>query len=206
MTTATQERPHTTEDLEAELEELRREMAAKSARSGATQLAVFLAVLLGLAALVAVAFKLDDNQSASTAMHNQMRGNMPAAMGPGGGGTASQAGAASQATAGSVQQVTAQLGDYWVRPDVTSVPAGKVMFTAQNVGQVPHELMVERMPMKMDAPGQPNEEAAQGMIEDMEPGESGHMTLNLKPGQYMLFCNVTGHYAAGQHTMFTVTG
>jgi len=25
-------------------------------------------------------------------------------------------------------------------------------------------------------------------------------------GMYMLFCNITGHYAAGQHTVFRVTG
>ena len=46
----------------------------------------------------------------------------------------------------------------------------------------------------------------QGMIDDMGPGQSGHMTLNLKAGTYMLFCNVPGHYAMGQHTMFKVTG
>jgi len=57
----------------------------------------------------------------------------------------------------------------------------------------------------MDGPGRPNEEAALGMIEDMEPGESGTMTLRLTPGTYVLFCNVSGHYAAGQHMRFTVT-
>jgi uncharacterized cupredoxin-like copper-binding protein len=31
------------------------------------------------------------------------------------------------------------------------------------------------------------------------------MTLKLMPGKYMLFCNVPGHYAAGQHTVLTVT-
>jgi uncharacterized cupredoxin-like copper-binding protein len=31
------------------------------------------------------------------------------------------------------------------------------------------------------------------------------MTLRLHPGMYMLFCNVTGHYAAGQHTVLKVT-
>ena len=31
------------------------------------------------------------------------------------------------------------------------------------------------------------------------------LTLNLKPGKYQLFCNVPGHYAAGQHIPFTVT-
>jgi uncharacterized cupredoxin-like copper-binding protein len=44
------------------------------------------------------------------------------------------------------------------------------------------------------------------MIQDMAPGASGKMTLNLRPGMYMLFCNITGHFAAGQHTMLRVTG
>jgi uncharacterized cupredoxin-like copper-binding protein len=200
MTTSMEEtQPHTTEDLEAELEEIRHELQAKRSRDGSVQLAAFFAVLLALGAILAVAFKLDDNQSSGTPVHNRASGNMPAAMGAGAGG-------ASRSSAGAAHQVSAQLGDYTVHPNVTSVPAGKVTFNATNVGQVPHELMIERMPIKMDAPGQPNEKAAQGMIDDMGPGQSGHMTLNLKPGSYMLFCNVPGHYQMGQHTMFKVTG
>jgi uncharacterized cupredoxin-like copper-binding protein len=198
---AREEHFNTTGRLEAELEELRRELKAKSTPNGAVQLAAFFAVLLAIAALLAVAFKLQSNDNASQAMHNQMRGNMPAGMAS---GVAN--GSAPGSTAGAVHTVSADLGDYWVRPDTTSVPAGKVEFVAHNVGQVPHELMIERMPIKMDAPGQPNEDAAQGMIDDMGPGQSGHMTINLKPGAYMLFCNVPGHYAMGQHTMFKVTG
>jgi uncharacterized cupredoxin-like copper-binding protein len=102
-------------------------------------------------------------------------------------------------------KVYVQLGDYWAAPTVSSMPAGKVTFIATNVGRVPHELMIERMPMKFDSPMHPNEDAAQGMIDDMDPGKSGRMTMRLKPGAYMLFCNAPGHYAAGQHTMFNVT-
>jgi uncharacterized cupredoxin-like copper-binding protein len=43
------------------------------------------------------------------------------------------------------------------------------------------------------------------MIEDMEPGQSDKMTLKLTPGTYVLFCNVSGHYSAGQHIRFSVT-
>jgi uncharacterized cupredoxin-like copper-binding protein len=102
-------------------------------------------------------------------------------------------------------KVYVQLGDYWAAPAVSSVRAGKVTFIASNVGRLPHELMVERMPMKFDSPMHPNEDAAQGMIEDMDPGEGGRMTMHLKPATYMLFCNLPGHYVAGQHTTFTVT-
>src|SRR5262249_40283242 len=152
--------------------------------------------------LLAVAFKINDDNNSTASMHNQMRGNGMPAMGAGGAGSA--AGASQAAASG--HTVTSQLGEYWIRPNVDSVAAGKTKFVAHNAGKIPHEFMVERMPMKMDAPGQPNEDAALGMIDDLAPGESGQMTLNLKPGQYMLFCNIAGHYAAGQHTTFTVTG
>lgn len=62
------EHSYTTGELEAELEELRRELHAKSARNGAVELGVFFAVLLGLAALLAVAFKLQSNNDAALTM------------------------------------------------------------------------------------------------------------------------------------------
>jgi uncharacterized cupredoxin-like copper-binding protein len=111
---------------------------------------------------------------------------------------------ASTAAAGA-RTVDVQLGEMFVRPNKTTINAGKVTFVAHNVGRVTHELMIERVPLKMDGPGRPNEEAAMGMVDDMSSGESGKMTLRLTPGTYQLFCNVPGHYAAGQHTTFTVT-
>ncbi len=71
--------------------------------------------------------------------------------------------------------------------------------------RAPHELMIERAPIKLESPGKPDEMAAQGMIQDMKTGQTGQMTVQLKPGNYVLFCNVSGHYAAGQHIPFTVT-
>jgi uncharacterized cupredoxin-like copper-binding protein len=206
MTTLTEHREDQgTHDLEAELEELRHELEERKRRNSGLWLAALFALLLASAALIAVALGSNDSQNAATSMHNQMSGSAGGMMGAGSAGSGA-ATATSKPAAGPAHVVTSQLGDYWVRPNVTSVPAGNVTFKATNVGKVEHELMVERMPIKMDGPGQPNEEAAQGMIEDMEPGESGQMTLNLKPGMYMLFCNVPGHYALGQHTMLKVTG
>jgi uncharacterized cupredoxin-like copper-binding protein len=207
MATATDQQPReTTAELEAEVERLRGEVAQSRRRGGTVALAAFFAALLGLAALVGVAFRVNHDQDTLNAMHDrmsgrQMSGNMAAGMGSAGTSVVS-----GEASAGAARQVTAQLGDYWVRPNVTSVPAGKVTFIAKNVGAVPHELMIERAPIKMEGPGQPVEDAALGMIEDMDPGDSGQMTVTLKPGMYMLFCNLPGHFAAGQHLMFRVTG
>lgn len=154
--------------------------------------AVALAVLVATGALVLVLSGDDD----STAM----RGNAGSAPS----GMPMMAGSGS--TRAEVRTVEVELGEMYVRPSVTTVPAGEVRFVARNVGKLEHELMVERMPIMMDGPGMPTEDAAMGMIEDMAPMHRGQMTLPLKPGEYELFCNVPGHYAAGQRTTFQVTG
>ena len=101
--------------------------------------------------------------------------------------------------------VQVQLGEMYVKPSASTVPAGRVKFVARNVGSVEHELMIERMPIRLDAPGMPTEDAAMGMIDEMGSMDRGEMTLRLTPGKYELFCNVPGHYAAGQRTTLTVT-
>ena len=39
-----------------------------------------------------------------------------------------------------------------------------------------------------------------GETEEMEPNAEKTITLDLKPGAYLLICNVPGHYAAGMWT------
>jgi uncharacterized cupredoxin-like copper-binding protein len=36
-----------------------------------------------------------------------------------------------------------------------------------------------------------------GEISDLAPGKTGKLTLNLKAGTYILFCNQPGHYKDG---------
>jgi len=197
---------HSSPHLEDELHELERDEKKLEQRAdqmslvqGLSGLFSIVALVVGIAALVVALIangKANDNdhmtRAAAPAAATGTSGGMPG----GGmmGGSAGQPGA-----------VRVTLGEMWVRPNATSVPEGKVTFSATNMGHVKHELMIERTPLKMEGPGRPVEDAAQGMIEDMGPGESGKMTLRLKPGKYELFCNVPGHYAAGQHTEFTVT-
>ena len=38
-----------------------------------------------------------------------------------------------------------------------------------------------------------------GEIADLAPGKSGKLTLTLKPGTYVLFCNEPGHYGPGEY-------
>ena len=111
---------------------------------------------------------------------------------------------ASAASAMDARTIKVTLGEMFVKPRRDSISAGKVTFVARNNGMLTHELMIERMPLKMTG-DHPIEADAQGMIQDMATGASGKMTLTLKPGSYELFCNVPGHYASGQHIPFTVT-
>jgi uncharacterized cupredoxin-like copper-binding protein len=98
--------------------------------------------------------------------------------------------------------------------DRDSVPAGKVTFRAvnQSKDQI-HELIVVRTdPGQMTLPydekkGEVIEKRIHplGEIADLKPGASGKMTLDLKPGSYLLICNQPGHYKAGITTAFSVT-
>jgi uncharacterized cupredoxin-like copper-binding protein len=44
-----------------------------------------------------------------------------------------------------------------------------------------------------------------GEVSELEPGKSGRLTINLKPGKYLLICNVAGHFVAGMWSPFEVT-
>jgi uncharacterized cupredoxin-like copper-binding protein len=201
----TPEAPTLEEELESlELEENQLESRTSGLELKTTLIAMIagVALVFGIAALAVALIKGGNSGGTNTV-------TMPAVNG-GSAGTGMGAGmmsGASQAApvVNGAHVITAQLGEMFVRPSVTSVPAGKVTFKATNTGNLVHELMVERMPMKFDSPGHPTESAALGMINDMDPGKSGQMTVKLTPGKYMLFCNVPGHYAGGQHTVLTVT-
>ena len=93
------------------------------------------------------------------------------------------------------------------------IPAGEVEFVATNTSSImEHEMLV--IPIKSVTKALPYNEADErldegaagslGEVEETKPGETGTVTLTLKPGTYMLTCNITGHYAMGMWTLLTV--
>ena len=88
-----------------------------------------------------------------------------------------------------------------------SVGSGRVLFTARNLGTVTHELVVVRanrpLPVRAYKAVEPKG-AVIGEIEDVEPGQAKKVTLTLKPGNYLLLCNVVGHYQLGMSTSLVV--
>jgi uncharacterized cupredoxin-like copper-binding protein len=106
------------------------------------------------------------------------------------------------------------MGGMSLRTNVTSVKAGKVTFDVTNLSRsIVHEMIVVAVenpnaPLPYDYNiGQIPEKQVKmlGETEEMEPNAEKTITLDLKPGAYLLICNVPGHYAAGMWTPLTVT-
>jgi len=95
-----------------------------------------------------------------------------------------------------------------------TVPAGEITFNAINSSKnIEHEMVVATLaghensvPYKANS-GRVDENQPGmnlGEISELEPGESGSVTVTLDPGKYLLYCNVAGHYASGMWVVLTV--
>ena len=103
--------------------------------------------------------------------------------------------------------VKVTLKEFKVIPTPTSAPHGTVAFAVKNAGALTHELVVlktnipaAKLPVKG---GKAVETGRVGKIV-VKPGKAAGLTLPLKAGKYVLLCNVTGHYQAGQRIGFVV--
>ncbi len=97
--------------------------------------------------------------------------------------------------------------------NVLEVPAGRVTFNVLNVsGQMPHEMVVSMLDgpdavLPYDADIDRVDESrigALGEVEAIGPGIRDSMSLDMKPGNYVLYCNLPGHYSAGMWTRLKV--
>ncbi|MEI6533863.1 MAG: hypothetical protein WCN98_00875 [Verrucomicrobiaceae bacterium] len=43
-----------------------------------------------------------------------------------------------------------------------------------------------------------------GSVSEIDPNKTASLTLDLKPGKYLLYCNVAGHYMAGMWTVIEI--
>ena len=99
------------------------------------------------------------------------------------------------------------LKEYKVISAATSVKAGKVTFKVKNVGVLDHEFLVVKTNLPAGKLPVKNNRAvvkALGKIGPFRKGKGGSLTLALKPGKYVLLCNVASHYQIGQYTALTV--
>jgi uncharacterized cupredoxin-like copper-binding protein len=101
-----------------------------------------------------------------------------------------------------------------MKPDRTSAPAGPVTFQVHNASKsLVHEMIVVKTDQSPDAlpydqkQNEVNEDKIKslGEVSELQPGKSGSLTLELKPGAYLLFCNQAGHLHGGMWTRLDVT-
>jgi uncharacterized cupredoxin-like copper-binding protein len=109
--------------------------------------------------------------------------------------------------------VAVELGEWFVTSDPISVSAGEVTFTAENVGAIEHELIVLKTDLAPESlvvdAGLVDETLSGTFLGEIEPdelgpGQSASMTLDLAPGSYVLFCNIPAHYQTGMRTTLQV--
>jgi uncharacterized cupredoxin-like copper-binding protein len=94
---------------------------------------------------------------------------------------------------GSGQTVDMTAADFKFDPSDPTVKSGQVTFNLKNDGQVPHSLEIE------DVNG--SDQEIEG---DVQPGQSGTLTVNLPPGKYEFYCPVANHKEMGMEGDITV--
>ena len=72
--------------------------------------------------------------------------------------------------------------------------AGPAIVQLYNLGEDAHDLVVQRVGATRPL----------GHIEAIPTDGVADLTLNLKPGSYVLYCSLPGHRALGMQTQFTV--
>lgn len=120
-----------------------------------------------------------------------------------------------------ISTVNVTLREFSVTVDQRAVPQGQVTFHVTNGGTVPHEFLVIQTDLAADAlptrsDGSFNEDGAGvdvlSEIEEIQPGQSRDLTIDLDDARYALICNmvhqeggrVSAHYSLGMRTSFEV--
>jgi uncharacterized cupredoxin-like copper-binding protein len=110
--------------------------------------------------------------------------------------------------------VNVLLEDFKVREDAGVVPAGTVRLRILNHGPTSHELNVlrtdrapDKLPLQRD--GLTVNEDAPGLdqldeVEGLDIDDRRTLVLDLTPGNYVLYCNLEGHYLGGMHAALAV--
>jgi uncharacterized cupredoxin-like copper-binding protein len=114
-------------------------------------------------------------------------------------------------TGASGDGIAVTLKDFAIAPAVTTAPTGKVSFDITNDGPSVHEFEVLATDAEPDAlpvdsgVAQTQESEIVDEVENIAPGTSAELSVDLDPGSYVIICNIAGHYGAGMHVGFTVT-
>ena len=116
------------------------------------------------------------------------------------------------ANGGKLEQnpLTATMG---INIDQREVSAGTVVFAVINDSKdIIHEMILsplaagtKELPYVKDENRVGEDEAGHlGEVSELDPGAKGALTVDLKPGDYVIYCNIPGHFAGGMWTLITV--
>lgn len=131
--------------------------------------------------------------------------------------SASTGGASVQAKAAFKLKVT--VSEWLVKPAREFIAAGKTRIVVKNAGNEEHELLVVRgddpdaLPTKPDGSIDESkipEKKLLGEVEDVKPHKTKSNVFKLKPGSYILFCNIVDeegdkHFMEGMHAVVDVS-
>jgi len=103
--------------------------------------------------------------------------------------------------------------DFSISLGEDSVAAGDVTFHITNEGPSVHEFVVFQTNLAPDSlpvkDGVVNEDAQQLTLvdeqEDIDANTTADLTVNLDAGDYVVICNLPGHYQQGMYAGLTVT-
>jgi uncharacterized cupredoxin-like copper-binding protein len=121
--------------------------------------------------------------------------------------------AGSPTSAAAPVTVQVHLIDLTIELSTDQAKAGTVTFQVSNHTEaLEHELLVVKTNLPLDALpyDQEKDEIEEdrlnvlGEVEDLYPGESVTLTLEIAAGQYILLCNKAHHFKAGMAHRFTV--
>ena len=105
--------------------------------------------------------------------------------------TAASTDSSTTASSGGGQTVKIGESEYKLDPSDATLKAGSVTLDVTNDGTITHNLQIE---------GNGVEETT----DSLAPGDTGELTVDLKPGSYEMYCTIDGHKDLGMEGTVTV--
>lgn len=106
--------------------------------------------------------------------------------------------------------------DFKVTLAQATVPTGSITFQIHNNGPSTHEFVVFKTDLPqgalpVDSSTSQVDEKGQGVqpvdeVQEVAAGGDQTLTVDLAPGNYVVFCNLPTHYGLGMHASLAVTG
>jgi uncharacterized cupredoxin-like copper-binding protein len=124
---------------------------------------------------------------------------------------AASSGASEALTPPTAQALQIQVKDFAIKAP-ERLRAGTIALHVRNAGPDTHELILVRadgrpLPLRSDNLTV-DEDAIKartvGSVDKDQPGSERVLKVTLRPGRYVLFCNMSGHYLGGMHTRLVV--